>query len=134
MRQIVAQTLAPAQCRIWPLIGVLAAALSACANPARDEAIMNTHGNPDRGQSAIEHYGCTTCHTIPGVSGPDVLVGPRLDHVVKQAYIAGVLTNTPDNLIRWIEHPTRVDSLTAMPDLGVTPDDARDIAAYLYSR
>jgi len=95
---------------------------------------MQTGGNAARGHRAIVRYGCSACHSIPGVSGPDVLVGPRLDHVVRQAYIAGVLANTPDNLIRWIEHPTRVDPLTAMPDLGVTEADARDIAAYLYSR
>jgi cytochrome c1 len=35
-------------------------------------------------------------------------------------------------MIRWIENPRAVDSLTAMPNVGVTPSDARHIAAYLY--
>lgn len=48
-------------------------------------------------------------------------------------YIAGLLTNTPDNLMRWIRDPPGVDSLTAMPNVGVTEPDARDIAAYLYT-
>jgi cytochrome c len=36
-------------------------------------------------------------------------------------------------MIRWIRDPRAVDSLTAMPNTGVTPADARDIAAYLYT-
>lgn len=47
--------------------------------------------------------------------------------------IAGELPNSPDNLIRWIENPTAVEPKTAMPNLGVTSDQAHDIAAYLYT-
>ena len=49
-----------------------------------------------------------------------------------QVYVAGVLTNTPQNLTFWISNPKKADPRTAMPDLGVGADDARDIAAYLY--
>ena len=45
-----------------------------------------------------------------------------------------VLTNPPENLARWIEAPQEVDSLTAMPDVGVGPAEARDIATWLYPR
>jgi cytochrome c1 len=48
-------------------------------------------------------------------------------------HIAGVLTNTPDNLIEWIHNPPGVDPRTAMPNLGVDEAAARDIAAYLYT-
>ena len=48
-------------------------------------------------------------------------------------YVAGVLENTPDNIVRWIQHPKAADEKTVMPDLGVTQQDATDIAAYLYS-
>jgi hypothetical protein len=37
-------------------------------------------------------------------------------------------------MIRWIINPRSVDSLTAMPVLGVSAPEARDIAAYLYTR
>ena len=50
-----------------------------------------------------------------------------------RAYIGGVLTNTPDHMVRWIVDPQAVDSLTAMPLLGVSPPEAKDIAAYLYT-
>jgi cytochrome c len=67
------------------------------------------------------------------VVGADGLVGPPLTGIASRAFIAGVLPNAPDNMIRWIRDPRAVDSLTAMPNTGVTPADARDIAAYLYT-
>ncbi|PYS45556.1 MAG: cytochrome C [Acidobacteria bacterium] len=92
-----------------------------------------TGGDPTRGRTAISRYGCATCHTIPGIRGADALVGPPLTQMASRSYIAGVLPNTPDNMIRWIENPPQVDHLTVMPNLGVSERDARDIAGYLYT-
>ncbi len=98
------------------------------------DAVANmVGGNPDRGPQLLRSYGCGTCHTISGVVGANGLVGPPLSGIAQRSYIAGVLPNAPDNLVRWIENPKAVDSLTAMPVVGVTPADARDIAAYLYT-
>jgi cytochrome c1 len=82
---------------------------------------------------AIRLYGCPACHTIPGIPGARAIVGPELAGISGRPYIAGVLTNTPTNLIRWIHHPQQVDPLTAMPDVGLTEPAARDIASYLYT-
>ena len=118
-------------------LGALACAAmlaSACASRYDDEADANmVGGNPARGPQLIRSYGCGTCHTVAGVTGANGLVGPPLTGIAQRAYIAGVLPNAPDNLVRWIENPKAVDSLTAMPVMGVTPSDARDIAAYLYT-
>jgi cytochrome c len=65
--------------------------------------------------------------------GDNPSVGPPLAGFGGRAYIAGVLPNTPENLLRWIQDPPGVDSLTAMPNLGVTSRDAVDIAEYLYT-
>ena len=62
------------------------------------------------------------------------MVGPPLDTIGKRAIIAGRLSNTPDNLERWIATPQSVSPGTAMPNLGVKPDQARDIATFLYTR
>lgn len=70
---------------------------------------------------------------IPGVPGARGLVGPPLGDVVSRVYVAGVLNNTPDNLVRWISDPKAIDERTAMPNVGVSESEARDIAAYLYS-
>lgn len=97
------------------------------------EAIALTGGDPARGQILARTYGCQTCHTIPGVEGAEARVGPPLAGVATRSYIGGVMTNVPANMIAWIVDPKRVDSLTAMPNVGVTPADARHIAAYLYT-
>jgi len=115
---------------------LLAATVATACRDSRyhDEAVANmVGGNPDRGPDLIRSYGCGTCHTVAGVTGANGLVGPPLSSIAERAYIAGVLPNAPDNLVRWIENPKAVDSLTAMPVVGVTPADARDIAAYLYT-
>lgn len=83
------------------------------------------------GRIAIQQYLCVTCHAIPGVPGAWNYVGPALDQMGERAYIAGVLPNTPENMERWLRDPAAVKPGTAMPDLGVSEQDARDIAAFL---
>ena len=83
---------------------------------------------------SVASYRRGRCHTIPGIRGADGLVGPPLTGIAERAYVGGVLTNTPENLVRWIQNPPAVDPKTAMPNVGVTYNDAVDIAGYLYSR
>lgn len=90
-------------------------------------------GNPARGAALIGSYGCGSCHSIPGIREADGLVGPPLDQMGRRSYIAGQLPNTGPNLQRWIRDPQQVEPGTAMPDLDVTEQDARDIAAYLFT-
>lgn len=89
--------------------------------------------DPVRGKAVFEHYGCGACHVIPGIRTATGRVGPKLEDFVHQMYIAGVVTNTPENLVEWIRHPRQINPLTAMPDLGVTERDAQDMVAYLYA-
>lgn len=93
-----------------------------------------TGGNVEHGRDLIDDYGCGTCHTVSKVPGAQGQVGPPLDNIGGRAIIAGKLANTPQNLIRWIMDPQAVTPGTAMPRLGVTEQDAKDIAAFLYSR
>lgn len=81
----------------------------------------------------VRESGCGTCHVLTGVPGARGLVGPPLDNFGRRDMIAGVLRNTPDDLVRWLVSPQSIKPGDAMPDLGVTPKDAADIAAYLYS-
>jgi cytochrome c len=89
-------------------------------------------GDPVRGELALRQYACPTCHIIPGMVGAQGLAGPPLNQWPRRVYITGALPNTPDNLVRWLRDPQEVSPGTAMPDLGVTERDARDMAAYLY--
>ena len=68
-----------------------------------------------------------------GSRAPSGLVGPELDGLAARSFIAGVLPNTGENLVRWIQDPRAIAPKTAMPDLGVSEKDARDIAAYVYA-
>lgn len=92
-----------------------------------------TGGDPARGRVAIFKNGCGSCHTIPGVKGADALVGPDLHRIGSRMYIAGVLKNTPKNMIQWIQDAPGVDPKTAMPNMHIADNDARDIASYLYT-
>jgi cytochrome c len=112
---------------------IIIALFSSCDRTAYREAAAMTGGNPSRGKAAIHNYGCDTCHTIPGIQGADALVGPPLNKIASRSYLGGVITNTPANMIHWIQNPQDVDHQTAMPNLGVTDMDARDIAGYLYT-
>lgn len=90
-------------------------------------------GEATVGASLIRSYGCGTCHTIPGVRGAEGKVGPPLTAFAYRSYIAGNLSNDPQNLIAWIMDPQAIEPGTAMPNLGVTAAEARNIAAYLYT-
>jgi len=111
--------------------------LAGCGGGPGEEAMARgaalTGGDPHRGPAAIRRYGCGTCHTVAGVAGADGTVGPPLTGISGRMYIAGVLANEPGNLVRWIMDPPGIDSATAMPNVGVTDAEARDIAAYLYA-
>lgn len=97
----------------------------------RAEAL--TGGNARNGRAAIDRYGCAACHAIPGTDHRGPAVGPPLEGIGSRGFVAGVIKNDPENLIRWIINPPAVDPQTAMPNVGVTETDARDIAAYLYT-
>ncbi|ESX82891.1 c-type cytochrome [Mesorhizobium sp. M0142] len=78
--------------------------------------------------------GCAGCHTITGVPGAQGLVGPRLDaSLANRVYVGGVLYNKPENLIRWIRAAREISPHTAMPSTRISEQEARDVAAYLYS-
>lgn len=85
----------------------------------------------ERGKRAIHQYACATCHVIPGITGAQTTVGPPLTHIARRGLLAGMIPNTPDNMVRWLQAPQAIYPDGAMPDLGVTPGDARDMAAYL---
>ena len=119
------------------IVSMLGIALASCDNLSESRvraAYITTGGGDARtGRDAIRKYGCYACHTIDGVPGARGLVGPPLDGIGNRQFIAGELPNTPENLMRWIQHPRQVERGTVMPEMSVTEQDSRDIAAYLYT-
>lgn len=120
----------------WALLA-LTFCSTACSHISsdRDRAayLTTAGGNAHAGRNAIRRYGCNACHTISGVPGANGLVGPPLDGIGNRQYIAGELPNTAANLMLWIQHPKQVEPHTVMPEMNVSEQDSRDIAAYLYT-
>jgi cytochrome c len=112
----------------------LLAAVGACAridDATHDRVVEN--GDASRGRLAIEAYGCGSCHSIPGIRAANGMVGPPLDHWAERRIIAGEVPNDLPRLITWLTVPQSIEPGTAMPNMGVTDGQARDIAAYLYT-
>ena len=118
--------------RFAPLVLLALPLLSACDDrqePARSAGL----GDAAAGAQRVAAAGCGTCHVIPGIEGASGLVGPPLDHMGRRIYIAGLLRNTPENMVLWLRTPQRVVPGVVMPDVGLTDAQARDVTAYLYT-
>lgn len=110
--------------------------VSVCALLAATLLCGCRNRSPDvvRGSAAIGRYGCGSCHTIQGIEGANGLVGPPLTGIKDRMYIAGMLQNTRENMATWILDPKAVNDRTAMPKLGVSPEDTADIVNLLYAQ
>lgn len=105
--------------------------LAACS--ADKQAVIVDGGDPTRGAQSMQRHGCHSCHRIPGIPGAHSYVGPPLTAWRERHFIAGNLENTPENLIDWIMHPQSIEPGSAMPDMNVSEQEARDISAYLFT-
>ena len=84
-----------------------------------------------RGRQLMAQYHCGSCHKIPGVPAARGSFAASLEAFGRRSYIAGRVANTPAHLAQWIAKPQSLVPETLMPDLGVSPRDAADMAAYL---
>ncbi len=116
----------------WAALALAGLGTSSCGHEIHAARSVEG-GDPAMGKALIVSYGCGACHVIPGVDNAHGMVGPPLTHFGQRVYIAGEVANTPQYLIRWITVPQAIEPGTAMPNLGVTDAQARDIAAYLYT-
>ncbi|VTU31606.1 Cytochrome c oxidase subunit 2 precursor [Variovorax sp. PBS-H4] len=84
-----------------------------------------------RGQALVAQYQCGSCHVIPDVPAARGRAGPALGGFGRRSYIAGEVPNRPDVLAQWIVQPKALVPDTLMPPMGVSADQARDMAAFL---
>lgn len=109
----------------------LVAVASGCG--ATSHPKLPPSASPARGKMLIQYYGCGACHVIGGVSTANGRVGPPLTNFSRTYHqIAGVMPNTPHNVVHWIMDPPKYVPNVDMPVLGVGRKGAFDIAAYLY--
>ena len=127
--------LTPATTLLLPIALVTAfLLLTSCIGGEMPRAYQTISGGvASRGKRVIEQKSCGSCHTIPGIPDAQGLVGPPLFFFARRTYIAGELPNTPENLVKWVVSPQSVEPKTAMPTLGLSQQQARDVAAYLYT-
>ena len=127
----------------WPCLGAMALLVASVAavgmtwkaqHQSNSVAMAITGGDLARAPDIIRRYGCAGCHTIPGIPGGDGQVGGPLSDIKHRVYVGGVLTNSPDNLVRWIVSPQAFSPRSAMPATGISEAEARDVAAFLSSR
>jgi cytochrome c2 len=119
------------------LLAVACIGLAGCDlfETASYERKVVRNGDSARGRALIASgvHGCTTCHAIPGMRGVQGVVGPSLLGLARRGFIAGQLPNVPGVLIAFLENPPALVPNTGMPNVELTPEEARHIAAYLYT-
>ncbi|MGH9342942.1 MAG: c-type cytochrome [Terriglobia bacterium] len=124
--------------RFWLFIVAFSAAAgltSGCVGgrTLQKPKIPVTGGIASLGKQIMVQRKCGSCHTVPGIPGAHGVFGPPLTSIGDRTYIAGNFPNQPNNLVHWIMSPTSMKPKTAMPDLGLSEQQARDVAAYLYT-
>jgi cytochrome c1 len=113
---------------------LIALALIACRGTGTDRSYpVPTGGDRAQGLATIQRVGCGACHDIPGIRGLHGRLAPSLADFAHRAVIGGILPNNPANLTRWLLDPPKISPRTAMPALGLTAQEARNVAAYLYT-
>ena len=90
-------------------------------------------GDAAQGAQIFQQRTCANCHAIAGTPAT-AHAGPDLTHVAsRQTLGAGVLDNTPDNLMKWLADPQAVKPGNHMPSLRMTEEELRALVAYLES-
>jgi cytochrome c oxidase subunit II len=84
------------------------------------------------GEKLFLAKGCVGCHSLNAVNAPKGMIGPNLANVGARSYIgAGSFKNTDETLARWIQNPQAMKQGVLMPNLGVKPEEAKALVAYL---
>jgi cytochrome c oxidase subunit 2 len=83
------------------------------------------------GRRAFESQACMNCHTVAGTAAHGQF-GPDLTHLAsRKTLAAGATENTTQELEKWIDDPDLIKPGSLMPSMHLTPDQVREIAAYL---
>jgi cytochrome c oxidase subunit 2 len=108
-----------------------AAQLRAAPAPQGDQAA--------RGAQLFNQYACGSCHLIAGTThqgstdpeSGSIAAPPLTNFATRQTISAGVVPNTPENLIAYLRDPQAVKPGVLMPNFRLTDDEIAALAAYL---
>ena len=117
----------------WAVLIAIVAMGACTGGQTAPDYRVRTGGNLSRGKQIIVQYRCGACHTIPGINDAHGVFAPPLIQFSRRTVIAGMLPNTPQNLVHWIVSPQSIKPKTDMPVLGLSERQARDVTAFLYT-
>jgi cytochrome c oxidase subunit 2 len=90
-------------------------------------------GSAAAGEAVFMREACSGCHSIEGTPAQGT-IGPALTDIGSRPSLgAGVLTNTPEHLRRWISDTQGVKPGALMPTLDLPAQEVQDLVAYLTS-
>ena len=79
--------------------------------------------------------GCGGCHTLDGVAGATGIAGPNLTNVALRPTLAGnSVPKSQPTMVRWLLDPAAVKPGATMPRVGLTQQQAEQIAAFLFAQ
>ena len=110
-----------------------ASLLAGCRNSGAPAHLHVADGDAERGRMVVGRIGCGVCHAIPNVKGARGRVGPSLEAFGSRAFIAGRMPNRPGTLVQFVRNAPSLEPGTAMPELPLDDQEARDVAAFLYT-
>ncbi|HEX6965932.1 MAG TPA: c-type cytochrome [Gemmatimonadaceae bacterium] len=122
-----------ASSRLGCVVLALIVASTGCGPRSAKPLYQVPGGDAARGKLVLQTHACVACHTIPGVKYATGRVAPPLVDFGKRGFIGGVAPNKPENLIKWVMNPQALKPRTDMPNMDLTEQEARDVAAYLYT-
>jgi cytochrome c2 len=116
-----------------PALAACLAVLFLAGCGGRGQAVRVEGGDVDAGKKLVTQYQCGACHAIPGIPAATGDAGPPLDTVGRLSYIAGGIPNQPARMVAFLRDPPALKPGTSMPALGLTEQEARHMAAFLYT-
>jgi len=118
----------------WMRLRVIAqpqAEFDAWQQQQRQVATAPGGGDAVQGALIFQQRTCANCHTIAGTPAA-ARAGPDLSHFAsRQTLGAGVLDNTPENLMKWLTDPQAIKPGNHMPSLRMAEAELRALVAYL---
>ncbi len=80
---------------------------------------------------AFSERWCPACHSIDGTEAKG-LIGPDLSHVASREHLAGgAITNSPEDLKRWLKDPQAVKHGNEMPNLELSDQMIDRLVSFL---
>ncbi len=113
-------------------VAILLLAVSACQGD-EPEPVTVEGGDPERGEELVVSYDCGSCHFIPGVEDSRGHDAPGLQMWANRSFVAGSAPNEPGNVMQFLMEPDSIQPGSAMPELGISEEEARHITAFLFT-